>query len=341
MNGYERTCRFVLRQPVDRPPFMPLVIEWVSRQCGLEYPEFVYRPELRADAYLRIAEEFDLDCILPDADFSEQLEDFGQKPEWTSAGFQTEPILRSLEEIDSLRLPEIRPGTRQGNRIEVLRRIAEKEKGSRYIFGICIGPFTEYCNARGVKDAMYDIVKKKNREKMLQGIRLFFENGMNFIRAQMEAGADGIQIVEPNCSLISPKLYEEYVLPLHREMVELIQKDGGFARLHVCGDTSLLMPYTLGTGTHILDVDSAVDLTKVAHLLGKEQCFCGNLDTSAEILHGAPEAFAAAVRRRFDETNNRIILAGGCDIPAGTSPENMRAFHDAVEALAGQTPQAS
>ena len=42
MNGYERTCKFVMGEPVDHPPFMPLVIEWVSRQCGLEYPDFIY-----------------------------------------------------------------------------------------------------------------------------------------------------------------------------------------------------------------------------------------------------------------------------------------------------------
>lgn len=114
---------------------------------------------------------------------------------------------------------------------------------------------------------------------------------MRFIKAQLEAGADGIQIVEPNCSLISPKFYEANIMPLHKQMVDLIQrKKNGFARLHVCGDTSALMPYTLGTGTHILDVDSAVDLTKVAHLLGPQQCFCGNLNTSEELLFGKPEA---------------------------------------------------
>ena len=169
---------------------------------------------------------------------------------------------------------------------------------------------------------------------MKKGIDLFFRNGMRFIEAQLEAGADGIQIVEPNCSLISPKFYEANIMPLHKQMVDLIQrKKNGFARLHVCGDTSALMPYTLGTGTHILDVDSAVDLTKVAHLLGPQQCFCGNLNTSEELLFGKPEGFAAAVKKRYDETNNRIILSGGCDVPPDTSAENMHAFHDAVAAL--------
>ena len=334
MNGYERTVNFVLGKPVDHPPFMPLVIEWVSRQYGVAYNDFVYDPALRAKAYLDVCEQYDLDCILPDADFSEQLEDFGQKPLWIDGRFQVEPILSCPEDAAKLQLPEIVPGTRQYNRVQTLKLVAEQAKGQRYIFGICIGPFTEYCNARGLSDAMRDVGKKKTRDAAMEGVKLFYRNCMNFIQAQLDAGADGIQIVEPNCSLISPRIYAEYIQPLHKEMVDLIQKNGGFARIHVCGNTMPMMPYTLGTGTHILDVDYQVELDQVAHLLGPEQCFCGNLNTTDEILIAKPESFTESVRKRVEQTNNRIIISGGCDVPADTTPENMRAFHDAVAALA-------
>lgn len=334
MNGYERTVNFVLGKPVDRPPFMPLVIEWVSRQYGVSYNNFVEDPQLRANAYLQICREYDLDCILPDADFSEQLEDFGQIPRWEDGRYQVEPILSCPEDALKLPLPQIVPGTRQYRRLETLRLIAQQEKGNRYIFGICIGPFTEYCNARGLSDAMRDVGRNKTREQAMAGIDVFFRNCMNFIQAQLNAGADGIQIVEPNCSLISPRIYEQYIQPLHKQMVELIQARGGFARLHICGNTMPMMPYTLGTGTHILDVDYQVDLSQVAHLLGPEQCFCGNLNTTDELLIAGADSFPQAVKSRVEQTGNRIILSGGCDVPADTTPENMRAFHDAVAALA-------
>ena len=294
MNGYERCVAFVNGKETDRPPFMPLVIEWASRQCGLDYRDFIYKPDVRVKVYLDVVERFDIDCVLPDADFSEQLEDFGQIPVWSeSAGYQVKPIINGPEDIDKLVIPEIRPGTRQGNRVEIIRRVAEHEKGRRYIFGICIGPFTEYCNARGMAKAMKEMVK--DPDTLRKGMQVFFENGMNFIKAQLEAGADGIQIVEPDCSLISPKFYEANILPLHKQMVEEIQKhENGFARLHVCGDTSALMPYTLATGTRILDADSAVDLAKVTPLLGEGQVFCGNLDTADELLNGTVDIYPAA-----------------------------------------------
>ncbi|MBQ0059367.1 MAG: hypothetical protein KBS83_05355 [Lachnospiraceae bacterium] len=330
MNGYERTVKFVKGEPVDHPPFMPLAIEWVSRQCGLDYRDFIYKPDVRSKAYLEITDRYDFDAILPDADFSEQLEDFGQIPVWKeSVGYAVEPIINSKEDLDKLVIPEIKPGTRQGNRIEIIKTIAAAKKKEKYIFGICVGPFTEYCNARGLKKAMKEMIK--DPDTLRKGMQIFFENGMNFIKAQMEAGADGIQIVEPNCSLISPKFYEENIMPLHKAMVDEIQShENGFARIHVCGDTAHLMPYTLGTGSHIVDADSQVDLAKVAPLLGAEQVFCGNMNTADELLNGTPDIFPEAVQRRVDATNNRIILCSGCDVPPASPAENIQAFHDAT-----------
>ncbi|MBC8544396.1 uroporphyrinogen decarboxylase family protein [Bianquea renquensis] len=327
MNGYERTVRFVKGEAVDRPPFMPLVIEWVSRTQGIAYPDFVYDPEIRAQAYERCVEQYDLDCVLPDADFYEQLEDFGAKPVYDGKGYSAAPIIEDVEDLSHLTLPEYSQGSRMGNRLEILRRVAAKEKGKRYIFGICIGPLTEFCNARTTEEAMCDLLSEE--EAAQKAIDIFFENGMRFIEAQLEAGADGIQIVEPCCSLISPELYARLILPYHKKMVDRIQRDGGFARLHICGDTNGLIPYTLSTGTHILDVDSAVDMGKAAAQLGPQQVLCGNLDPTVDVLSGKPEDFGEKVRRIYQQTGNRTIMAAGCDVPPDTPEENVRAFYQA------------
>ena len=331
MNSYERTRNFVLGKPVDRPPFMPLCIEWVARQQGIAYPEFVYQPEKRAEAYLACAREFSIDCILPDADFYEQLEDFGAKPVFGDGGFHAEPILQCPKDALKLNIPEILPGTRMGNRLEILRRVAREVKGERYIFGICIGPFTEYCNARSTEEAFYDMADEP--EAMLEGVRRFYQNCMQFLEAQLEAGADGIQIVEPSCSMISPDFYREHLLPLHRAMVERIQRDGGFARLHICGDTNALICDTLSTGTHILDVDHAVRMGEAAAQLKPGQVLCGNLDPAGDLLQGTPEQIGERVRAIHQETGHRTILSAGCDVPPDTSAENMHAFFKACDSL--------
>ncbi len=328
MNGYTRTIAFVNGEKTDRPPFMPLVIDWAAKQLGLDYRTFVDEPDVRASAYLQIADRYDIDCILPDSDFYEQLADFGMELSFENGHYVGAPFIKDIEnDLASLSLPNMSPGTRMGNRLQALRKIAQEAKGQRYIFGTCVGPFTEFCNARGLEEAMMDILDEP--ELAEQYIKFFYENGLRFIDAQLEAGADGIQIVEPCCSLIGLNLYREMIQPLHTNMVAKIQERGGCARLHICGDTNRMIPYTLATGTRILDVDHAVDMETAAKQLNPGQVLCGNLDPSALILNGTAEQIAQAVKKVIAETDNRTIVSGGCDIPEATSEENMRAFHDA------------
>ncbi len=113
MNGYERTVKFVRGEPVDRPPFMPLAIEWIAREQGIPYPEFVYEPEKRIRAYSGAVKKYDIDCVLPDADFYEQLEDFGSKPVFDGKAFSAAPIIEDVTEISHLSLPEYAPGSKK------------------------------------------------------------------------------------------------------------------------------------------------------------------------------------------------------------------------------------
>ena len=329
MNGYERTRGFVDGEHTDRPPFMPLVIDWVAKQAGVEWSEFVYNPAVRAEAYLTVTERYGIDGVLPDADFFEQLEDFGMKLTFDGKAYHGEPIINELSDIDTLPEPDFKTGSRMGNRLETLSRVADKVKGVQFIFGICVGPFTEFCNARGMEDALGDLMD--DEEEVMRGVRLFHENGLRFIERQLAAGADGIQIVEPCCSLISPDMYEELIMPLHTSLVQAVQKNGGFARLHICGDTNRVLPLTLGTGTKILDVDHAVRMDEAAKRLGAGQVLCGNLDPAGVILQGTPELIAQKVAAVVKETGNRAIISGGCDIPPDTTEENMRAFFEACK----------
>jgi MtaA/CmuA family methyltransferase len=309
---------------------MPLVIDWVARQAGVDWPEFVYNPAVRAEAYLSVTDRFGIDGILPDADFYEQLEDFGMEVDFDGSAYHGRPIINELSKIDSLPVPDFKPGSRMGNRLETLSRIADRVKGKQYIFGICVGPFTEFCNARGMEDALGDLMD--DEDEVMRSVRLFHKNGLRFVEKQLAAGADGIQLVEPCCSLISPDMYRRLVMPLHSELVQAVQKDGGFARLHICGDTNQILPLTLGTGTKILDVDHAVRMDEAAKQLSAGQVLCGNLDPAGEILKGTPGRITERVAKIVSMTGNRAILSGGCDIPVDTSVENMRAFFAACEA---------
>ena len=331
MNGYERTVKFLAGEKVDRPPFMPLAIDWVCIQEGLGQEEFVYDPIKRAKAYIHCCDQYHIDCILPDSDFHEQLEDFGQKPVLSDSGYHADPILKEVADVHKLPKPTFEPGSRMVNRLVTLQEIVKARQGEKFIFGICIGPFTEYCNARGMEDALCEMME--DEDETMEGIKFFHDNCLKFTEKQMQLGINGIQIVEPNCSLISPSMYEEFIMPLHTELVKLIQSYGGATRLHICGDTNRLLPYSLGTGTTILDVDKEVDMALAASKLAANQYLCGNISPAEDLYLGKAEDLFPKVRKIYEDTNNRTIISAGCDVPPPTSVENMVAFYEAVEAL--------
>ena len=331
MNGYERVRRFLNGEPVDHVPFTPTGSSYLMAHAGVSWTDYARSAEVRIKTIVDMVRKFDLDATNIWSDFYEQLDDFGQKTVWKDDAPQTEPMLDTPEDLEKLRIPEIKPGTRQYTRVETIRGVAAELKGERFLFACISGPFTEYCNARNLKRAMKDM--RKNPELMLRGMEIFYQNAINYIDAQIDAGAEGIEIDEPNCSLINPKFYEAHILPLHKRMVDHVHAKGGVTTLHICGDTNILIPYSLATGTDILGVDTAVDLEKAAAQLGKGQFLMGNLSTTEDLLYGKPENFPALVRRRVEQTGNRILLSGGCSVPPATSEENIAAFHDATAAM--------
>ncbi|MFQ9801057.1 MAG: uroporphyrinogen decarboxylase family protein [Clostridia bacterium] len=68
---------------------------------------------------------------------------------------------------------------------------------------------------------------------------------------------------------------------------------------------------------------------KAAAQLGPQQVLCGNLDPTVDVLSGKPEDFGEKVRRIYQQTGNRTIMAAGCDVPPDTPEENVRAFYQA------------
>lgn len=327
MNNKERVQAFLRGEKVDHPPFMPLAIEWVAKEQGIDFPTFVYDVDKRVNAYINCAKKYNFDCILPDSDFYEQLEDYGVKPEFNASGYHIPQMLNEIGDYHNLKTPSFQIGTRMGNRIEMIKRIKKEVGETQFIIGTCIGPWTEYCNARTMEEAMYDIYDEE--DEFYEALDFFKQNCKKFIELQLDAGADGIQIVDPASSLVSPNIYQELILPIQTELVETIQKNGAVARLHMCGDINHLIKMMLTTGTKILDADWQVDLKLAASLLSPNQYICGNLDPSNDVLLAKPEEFKAKVNSIREKTNDRIIISAGCDIPPATSRENMIAFYEA------------
>jgi uroporphyrinogen-III decarboxylase len=105
---------------------------------------------------------------------------------------------------------------------------------------------------------------------------------------------------------------------------------GALARLHICGNTTRILPDMMDSGADIIDLDWMVDMKSAAEKYGDRMSFCGNVDPVAIMMQGTPEKVYAATRACAEAGGKRWISGAGCEVPDGTPEEN---FHAQSRAL--------
>jgi uroporphyrinogen-III decarboxylase len=69
-----------------------------------------------------------------------------------------------------------------------------------------------------------------------------------------------------------------------------------------------------------------VKLTTVRDTVGDQVTIAGNMDPVACVLSGTPAMIKDAVLRAYEEEGNPYMVNAGCEIPAGTPAENLKAL---------------
>ena len=156
---------------------------------------------------------------------------------------------------------------------------------------------------------------------------------VGYLGAQIEAGAQAVQLFDTWAGMLSPADYREWVLPTHREIAAKLDRSAPLI-LYV-NDGAHVLEETAESGADVVSLDWRVDLADAARRVGSRVSLQGNLDPCA--LAADAETIAQKVRELArDAAPARGYIANlghGC-LP-DTPVEGVRAFTDAVRALGG------
>lgn len=339
MTGRQRTLDFLARKPVDRPPCHPIVMRWASRYAGVRYRDFCLQPSAKCDAMLRCAEDFDLDWVTVMSDPYCEASAYGLEIEYPEDGL---PIDRAGHLPDAQAAARLAPfrvhdHVRPRNRLEEIREFRRRAGDRHFVVGWVEGPVAMYADLRGASAAAMDLLDEP--EAVLAAMEVIVAAAVAFIEHQVAAGADAIGIGDAFCSQIGPALYRKFAWEGERRMVEAIHGLGAKAKLHICGDTTPILPDMIRTGADIVDVDHLVrDMAPFAPLLGPHQVLCGNSDPVTVIQNGSPDRIVAQARACHLQTAGRCIVSAGCEITPETSADNFRALRAAADAVGMAIP---
>jgi MtaA/CmuA family methyltransferase len=212
------------------------------------------------------------------------------------------------------------------DRVKAAALFKREAGGEKLIEGWIEGPCAEGADLRGINSLMMDFIDDPEFVRRLFDFVLEMET--RFARAQVEAGAEIIGIGDAASSLVGPQIYEEFVFPCQKRLVDAVHALGSRARLHICGNTTAILPWLGRLGCEIVDLDWMVSLERARAATGPDQILAGNIDPVAVLRRGTPELVRAAIGDCHRQAGPRYIAAAGCEVPRGTPEVNLFALRD-------------
>lgn len=175
-----------------------------------------------------------------------------------------------------------------------------------------------------------DLVKRP--EWLTNLLEICVEVEIAFARAQVEAGGAHHRSWRcHSCSQISPKMYRQFALPYEQRIFAAVHEMGAVGRLHICGNTTHLLPDMLQSGADIIDLDWMVDLEKAAQLFDDKVAICGEGSTRWRSCWVTPETVKGGDSLACIQKGSKRQFSGaGCEIPEETPLENLLAQHQAL-----------
>jgi len=337
-----RACR---REPTDYTPI------WIMRQAGRYLPEYralrekysfiqlCKAPAAAVEITLQPLQRFALDAAIIFADILLPLEGMG-----VEFGFDQNdgPVigspLRRPADVDRIRVIEAEEATPY--LFAAIRQARAALADKVPLLGFAGAPFTlaSYLiegghsrNYERTKAMLYTEPKAwaKLMEKLVVILR-------GYLRAQVAAGAQAVQLFDSWVGCLSPRDYAEFVAPYLRELIAGLT-DLPAPVIHFATDVTSLLPLMKDSGAQVYGVDWRIELDQAWQIIGSDRAIQGNLDPA--VLSAPPAVIEERVQeilRRAGHRPGHIFNLGHGILPDAPI-ENVQFLVETVHRLSRRT----
>jgi MtaA/CmuA family methyltransferase len=337
MNGRERILACFAGESTDSLPFMPITMMFAADRVGIPYGAYATNYRNLVEGQLRTADEFDIDYVSAISDPAREAADCGARIEvfedQPPAIIESDALLADKTRLASLCSPDPYGGGRMHDRVLGVEALSANVGGDKLVEGWVEGPIAEAADLRGINHLMMDFLDDPVFVRDL--FEFVLETALAFGRAQIEAGANLIGIGDAAASLINRSLYDEFVLPYERRLIDGLREAGGAVRLHICGNTKHLLDGIAPLNCQIVDLDSLVEMADARALLGPDRIICGNIDPVRALRNSDPTTIQEDLAACRQAAGAHYIVGAGCEVPRDTPPENFHAMRKFARSTCG------
>ena len=324
MNSYERYMGMVKGQKVDIVPRTPILMHYAADFVNATYEEFCKDYSIMCKANIALVEEFGFDQLDIMSDPYRETTAWGGQITYmkTTVPRCTSP-LEFNKDFNLLSIPAL-SSERIKNAIKGIDSFRDCGYKKYSITGWVEGPASEASCLRGVENFLTDLLT--DEVFICELMDKCTDFAIDFANLQIEHGCDTIGLGDAIASQVGPDIYELLIQPREKYLIETIHNSGGVARLHICGDTNSLLDGISDLDADIVDFDWQVDMEEARRKLGSQVVITGNIDPVKEILNSSPDKIRQAFSSIYKKIGNPYFVNGGCEIPRGTPPENLKAL---------------
>jgi len=342
----DRLLRALLRQPVDRTPV------WMMRQAGRYLPEYrevrervpdfmtlCRTPELACEVTLQPLRRFDLDAAILFSDILTVPDAMGLGLHFVPGeGPRFERPVRSRADVDALHRPD--PARELAYVPEAVRTIHRELDGRVPLIGFAGSPWTlatymvEGRSSRDfarIKGMLYD-----DPDALHRLLALLADSLVDYLGAQIEAGADALQIFDTWGGTLSTPAYRAFSLDYMARILDRLPRERDGRRIPVILFTKgggAWLEEIAAAGCDAVGLDWSIELGTARARIGDRVALQGNMDPA--VLRARPDVIRDEVARllRSYGAGNGHVFNLGHGITPDVPPEHAAAMVDAVREL--------
>ncbi len=341
--------KLLTQSPTDPLPATPPV--WLMRQAGRYLPEYrevrktaggflnlCYSPKMAAEVTLQPIRRYGFDAAILFSDILVVPDALGQAVRFeTGEGPRLDPIedRTGLDQLD-----RTKTSSKYSSIFESVERIKSDLPDETTLIGFCGAPFTvaTYMIAgRGTPDqAPSRLFAYKDPDAFQRLIDLLVDTSIDYLRGQIEAGADVVQVFDSWASVLPDEEFNRWCL---EPMVRIVE---GLRQYHpdvpIIGFPRAVGPlyadFVRKTGVNAVSCDTSLPLEWIRDELQPHTVVQGNLDPIL-LLNGGPQLEQRVKRIIETLSGGRHIFNLGHGIIKETPPEHVTRLMEVIRGSAG------
>lgn len=340
-SAFLKACR---REPTDYTPI------WLMRQAGrfqrayrdirakVPFVELCKTPDLAAEVTLMAVDQLGVDAAIIFSDILLLVEPMGIGLEFTKGeGPSLANPIREPRDVD--RLTSAQAAESMSFVYEAIRLTRRALPPTVPLIGFAGAPFTlasYICEGGGSRDYVYTkSLMYRDAGAWNALMAHLVDNLADYLKAQVAAGAQALQLFDSWVGCLSLADYERFVFDHVKRLIEKVGSDVPI--IYFGTNTTTLLEKMRDTGADVIGLDWRVDLGDMWARLGHHVAVQGNLDPVT--LFASP----AEIRKRAELVLNQAaarpghIFNLGHGILPGTPVDHVVALVDAVHELSNRS----